>query len=95
MKGVCSNTNTSSASSSVVTCTRVNSNTGLGNSGYINGGFGKIVRTVNTPVALLYQVNYYDPRMIFRVYYDGYLQNRPMASFGLPIASVKCRAKVT
>lgn len=80
VKGVCSNTNTSSASSSVVTCIRVNSNTGLGNSGYTSSF------SLTSPVA--HQVNYYDT-YDFRV-----LTGFTNATY-FPVASVNAKGYLT
>ena len=52
VRGRCSNTNTSLASSSIIVCKHVNSNTGLGNSGYTSSF------DLTSPV--VHQVNYYD-----------------------------------
>ena len=80
MKGVCSNTNTSSASSSVVTCTRVNSNTGLGNSGYTSSF------SLTSPVA--HQVNYYDT-------YDFRALTGFTNATYFPVASVNAKGYLT
>ena len=52
MQGVCSNTNTAAVSNVIVSCTRVNSNSGLGNSGYTSS-FALVSPEVH-------RVNYYD-----------------------------------
>lgn len=80
VKGVCSNTNTSSASSSVVTCTRVNSNTGLGNSGYTSSF------SLTSPVA--HQVNYYDT-------YDFRALTGFTNATYFPVASVNAKGYLT
>ena len=52
VQGVCSNTNTAAVSNVIVSCTRVNSNSGLGNSGYTSS-FALVSPEVH-------RVNYYD-----------------------------------
>ena len=52
VQGVCSNTNTAAVSNVIVSCTRVNSNSGLGNSGYTSS-FALVSSEVH-------RVNYYD-----------------------------------
>ena len=52
VKGECSNTNTASAANTKVVCTRVNANSGLGNSGYTS--------SFSFTSPLIYLVNYYD-----------------------------------
>ena len=52
VQGVCSNTNTATVSNVIVSCTRVNSNSGLGNSGYTSS-FALVSPEVH-------RVNYYD-----------------------------------
>ena len=52
VQGVCENTNTDSASSEVVSCIRLSTNSGLGNSGYSS--------SFTLTSATLHMVNYYD-----------------------------------
>lgn len=80
VKGVCSNTNTASASSKIITCTRANSNTGLGNSGYTS--------SFSLASPIVHQVNYYDT-------YDFRALTGFTDAIYFPVASVNAKGYLT